>query len=126
MYAEDSFFTLSMSQRIGLLALTGLLSVLMIWLSRICTKSSRMGVRIVLPIVLFAVFVWAAPQVYYQYYLMIFDGLPIQWVVKWPPDLLEPFRYLSFTGPASFSAHGQGVLFWAMVLAANVRRSLPA
>ena len=65
----------------------------------------------------FWLFVWLSPQVYYQYYRLIFDGLPVQWVVG-RPELGEAMRLLTFTGPANLSAHGQGVLGWAMLCVA--------
>ena len=63
-------------------------------------------------------FVWLSPQVYYVYYLMIFDGLPWQIVVRTPPGPGALVRLLAFQDKASLSAHGQAALGWAMLAAA--------
>ena len=115
MYSEDSFFTLSPLHGIGLLVLTAALSLSMLWITRALSRKRGLPWRIAIPVCGFVLFVWLSPQVYYAYYLAIFDDLPVQLVVGPVPDLIEALRYASFTGPANLSAHGQGVLFWLML-----------
>ncbi len=62
---------------------------------------------------LLAAFVWVSLQVYYTYYRLIFEGLPAQWVIGWPPSL-DILRLATFTGPAKLSTHSQRALFWLL------------
>ena len=125
-YAEDSFFTLGIGGRIGLLALSLLLAagcvVLIFWVSR------RFGLAagLLASVAVAYLFIWLSPQIYYGYYLLIFDGLPVQWVIKSPPALDDFMETLGFQGQSTLSAHGQGALFWGMCAAAvwrGLRRS---
>ena len=117
MYEDDSFFTLTTGGQIGLLILSASLALLTLWVAwRVMRRSSVFG-RLVTALVAFALFVWLSPQVYYTYYLMIFDGLPLQWVIGWPV-LRDIVDLATFTGPANMSAHSQGLLFWVLVLLA--------
>ena len=78
-------------------------------------------VRFAIAVALFIAFVWLSPQVYYTYYLMLFEGLPWQVVVKSLPDPLRLLKLITFSGPASLSAHSQGVLGWALLTMAALR-----
>ena len=84
MYESDSFFTLSVGGQIGLALLSLWLSVLVLWAlwrgTRGLPRLSRLGAAYLG----FWLFVWLSPQVYYQYYRLIFDGLPVQWG-RWTP-----------------------------------------
>ena len=77
MYESDSFFTLSVGGQIGLAALSLVLSVLVLWAVRRGTRGlprlSRLGGCV--SVARFWLFVWLSPQVYYQYYRLIFDGI---------------------------------------------------
>jgi hypothetical protein len=114
MYQSDSFFSLSGGGQAGLAALSLALSVLVLLGTARLMRGRGLGVRLGIAVVVFALFVWLSPQVYYTYYRMIFDDLPAQWVIGWPP-LKTAFAYASFTGPANLSAHGQGALFWLLI-----------
>ena len=115
-YTGDSFFTLSYAGQIGLAALSVFLSAFFIWLAvRITRKSGRL-VRIIASLVLFVLFVWLTPQVYYAYYIMVFDDLPVQWVIKTPPSPAELGRLLIFAGSDNLSAHSKGILGWLILL----------
>ena len=122
MYAEDSFFTLTPLQGAGLLVLTGSLSISMLWCVRRVTKHMKTLGRLLVPICVFVLFVWLSPQIYYAYYLSIFEGLPVQVVIGRFPDFEDTLRYASFTGPANLSAHGQGLLFWMMLVVCLIPR----
>lgn len=74
--------------------------------------------RLLAALALFWLFVWLSPQIYYGYYLLIFDGLPIQSVIKLPPGPGHMVRLLTFTEEASLSRHGQGLLGWLLIASA--------
>lgn len=115
MYEQDSLFTLSPAAQAGVLAITLTLSVALLWLTYRLARRRALLIRLATAAVLFALFVWLSPQIYYTYYLQIFDGLPVQWVVKWP-DPGRLIRLITFQDQVSLSDHGKGVLFWAMTL----------
>ena len=122
MYAEDSFHTLSGIGQIGLVAVSVLLSIAVLWLLWWLARGKPLLVRMALALLMFFAFVWLSPQVYYTYYLTLFDGLPRQVVVKSPPDPSSLLALLSFTGSDTLSAHSQGVLGWLMLVLAALRR----
>lgn len=121
LYAEDSFFTLSVSGRIGLVILSVLLAALILWLAWRWSAGKHILARAAIGLGLFIGFEWLSPQIYYAYYLVIFDGLPVQWVIGWPPGPASLVRLLSFTENANLSFHSRGVLGWALVLVALFR-----
>ena len=114
-YQDDSFFTLTLIERIGLIGVTLLLSLILIGLAfKIC--HGKGSLRSALWVAsLFAAFVWLSPQVYYTYYIAIFDDLPWQIVIVRPPGISDLVSLVSFSGRHTLSAHGQGVLFWCML-----------
>ncbi|HSF95656.1 MAG TPA: hypothetical protein VLA52_11585 [Thermohalobaculum sp.] len=121
MYRDDSFFTLGLIEAAGLLAVTaGLVWGLLALARRFCRGA--LWRRLLRALILYWLFLWLSPQVHYAYYQLIFEGLPLQLVVGWPPGLEEVFRRLTFTGPATLAAHGQGVLGWALTVVAVRRR----
>lgn len=115
MYEQDSFYTLSHLEKIGVLSLSILLSAVLVWAVLVLTKHKGVVLKIVISLGVFYLFVWLSPQLYYTYYLMIFDGLPIQIVIKAPPNPIDIVKLLLFQGKASFSAHGKGVLGLSLV-----------
>ena len=120
MYAGDSFFTLGWLSGAGLLAVTGGL----VWLTwRLARRLARGGLvrRVAVAAGLFWAFLWLSPQIYYLYYQVIFDDLPWQWVIGWPPGPERVGRLLAFSGAATLSAHGKGALGWALILGAAWR-----
>ncbi len=120
MYRDDSLFTLGLVEAAGLLVVSVLLVLGVLALARRLCRG-RPGRRLVAAAGLFWVFLWLSPQVYYAYYQLIFDGLPVQIVIGWPPGAETVLRRLVFAGPATLAAHGQGVLGWVLVVGA-VRR----
>ena len=114
MYQGDSFFTLSTGGQIGLAVLSVVLSIAMLLLLRRLVRGRSPIGRIAIAALLFFLFVWLSPQAYYTYYRMIIPGLPLQWVIHWP-DVVEPFALLIFSAGDSLSAHGRGILGWAML-----------
>ena len=73
-------------------------------------------------LILFYGFVWISPQVYYQYFHLLFEFLPDQCVIFPPPSPVRAFEYLTFTGPQSLSGHGQGVLGWTLQIMPFLKR----
>ncbi len=120
MYRDDSFFTLGLLEAAGLLVVTALLVLGVLALAR-RLRRGRLGRRLVAAAGLFWLFLWLSPQVYYAYYQLILDGLPVQIVIGWPPGAETVLRRLAVAGPATLAAHGQGVLGWVLVVGA-VRR----
>jgi hypothetical protein len=123
LYSNDSFFTLGLLEGAGLLVVTGLLVWGVLALARRVCRGPWWR-RLALAVTLFWLFLWLSPQVYYAYYQLIFSGLPIQLVIGWPPGAEAVLRHLTFSGPATLSAHGQGVLGWLMVVTALRRKPL--
>ena len=58
MYAEDTFFHLTQPGRIGLLVLSSLLFILMIYLTRLFVTGWAWPVRLMLALVLLWLFMW--------------------------------------------------------------------
>ena len=118
MYQGDSFFTLSTGGQIGLAVLSGMLVFLAIGAVRLCRR--KVAARAAAPaigLVLWWLFLWLSPQVYYLYYQLIFEDLPWQVVIGWPPGAVRLIELLTFQGNVTLSDHGVGALGWAMILA---------
>ncbi|MEM8793321.1 MAG: hypothetical protein AAGE80_16990 [Pseudomonadota bacterium] len=119
-FENDSFFTLSQAGQTGLLVLSGLLSAGMLALAWWLGRSIAWVLWVC---VAFWLFLWLSPQVYYTYYLFLFDGLPVQVVVKWPPLGLEALRFaVAFEHGESLRGIGLGALFWGMLAVSGFRR----
>jgi hypothetical protein len=113
MYNQDSFFTLSTWGQTGLLALSLMMFAVLIWgMSRIC---AAWYIKLGIAILGFYFFAWLSPQVYYTYYLVLFEELPNQWVISAPPSINDIVHLVTFSGPQNLSAHSQAVLAWGMI-----------
>ncbi|MEM7191100.1 MAG: hypothetical protein AAF439_15925 [Pseudomonadota bacterium] len=115
MYDQDSFFDLTTWGQIGLFAISTALFMAMLLAARAIFYRRALPVRVAGALILFWIFVWASPQIYYQYYMVIIDDLPWQWVIKtpgWPTDTIS---LLFFQGPHNLSAHGKGLLGWSLI-----------
>ena len=130
-YPSDSFFTLSPLAGAGLACLSALMIALLFalslaktrWLGRHLGKGAALwAADIALTLALAYLALWLAPQIYYLYYLMIFDGLPWQSVIKAPPGPGAFLAVLLMTEPPSLSIHLQGVSARALLIAS----ALPA
>jgi hypothetical protein len=118
MYRDDSFFSLGLVEAALLLAVSGLMVWgLLLLARRLCVRGGLVR-RLLWAGGLFWLFLWLSPQVYYLFYQLIFAGLPVQIVITWPPGAETVLRRLTFTGPATLSAHGQGLLGWALLVLA--------
>jgi len=122
MYTQDSFFDLTLWGRIGLVGISAVLFLLMLFAAWRALSGMPFWLRIISALGLFYVFVWVSPQIYYMYYRMIIPDLPLQWVI-WPrPNIWDAMEMLIFQGPQNLSAHSQGLLGWAIVAVAIFRR----
>lgn len=117
MYAGDSFFTLTPGGQAGLVALSGVLGLAMVWLTWWLTRRRGIAIRLAVWAVLFVAYLWLSPQVYYFYYRLIIDGLPLQWVIgPWPdPGVIGPEL---FPARRSMAADARAALGITMLLAA--------
>ncbi|WP_299956203.1 hypothetical protein [uncultured Roseobacter sp.] len=117
-YAQDSFFTLSLVGQVGLVLVSVMLAAGTVFLAWRLSRVRSLILRACVAVVLFGAFVWISPQVYYAYYLLIFDGLPLQWVIQDPPSPLFLVKLLGFAVKSDLSHHGQGLLGWLCLGAA--------
>ena len=117
MYQKDSFFDLTSWGQVGLACISLTLFILMVFLAHRLLGPRPVWVRVLGALVLFYVFVWVSPQVYYMYYRMVIPDLPLQWVIWPPPEPTKALKMLVFQWRDNLSAHGQGVLGWGMLVA---------
>lgn len=121
MYEFDSFFSLTAWERVGLfgvsLAFAGACLACVWWLSR----GRAWPVRILIALAVLWLFVWVSPQGYYAYYRLIFEDLPLQWVIPRIPTPIDMAGHLTFSGRATLSSHTKGILGWALVATALLR-----
>ncbi|MEO0547066.1 MAG: hypothetical protein AAF035_08965 [Pseudomonadota bacterium] len=116
LYDQDSFFTLSVAGRVGLVLLSATMAGLTLWLAWRWSRRKHILLRGLIGFGLFAAFEWLSPQVYYTYYLLLFETLETQWVIGPPPGLGTLFGLLTFTDNANLSFHSRGLLGWAVIL----------
>lgn len=116
MYKHDSFFDLTSWGQVGLACISLTLFLMMLFLAHNLLWRVPILVRVLGALVLFYVFVWVSPQVYYLYYRMVIPDLPLQWVIWPPPEPTKALRMLVFQWRDNLSAHGQGLLGWGMLV----------
>ncbi len=114
MYGNDTFFHLSGSGQIGLVLISLILGIATIGLCLLFSSRFGLFVKVLVAFVLIWAFTWLSPQLYYLYYWLIFDDLPMQWVLQAPPSPPDIVRLVTFSGPATLSDHAKGLLFWLM------------
>lgn len=124
MYAQDTFFHLSLLGRTGLAFLSLLLGIITIWIFLKISSRFARPVKVCLAVVFLSVFIWLSPQIYYFYYLMIFEDLPTQIIIQWPPSISEIYRVITFSGNANLSEHSKGALFWIMIIISLTKPSI--
>jgi hypothetical protein len=115
MYAEDSFFTLSATGRLGLVLLSLLLFAAIVCVMHRISRGLPYLAALSLAFIAFWVFEWLSPQIYYLYYVAYFDNLPFQNVVQFPPSAMSLLQLITFQAEPTLSAHGRGCLAWAMI-----------
>ena len=112
MYEGDSFFLLSAAGQAGLAGLSALLAVAAG--AAVLAFKTTVG-RITSGLLVFWLFLWLTPQIYYLYYQIILDDLPWQIIVGLPPSPDALIDRFLFRGPATLSNHAKGVLGWALI-----------
>lgn len=117
MYRQDSFFDLSPWGQAGLVAISTLLFLPVLFVAWAFLRSHGPVIRLGGALVLFWLFVWLSPQAYYMYYWMIFPDLPLQWVIWPPPGPNKAAHMLLFHYRQNLSAHSQGILGWCVIAA---------
>jgi len=115
MYGGDSFHTLTVIARIGLVVLSVTLSCAALYLAYRLMRHRPLVVRLVIGSLVFFSFVWLSPQIHYSYYLLVFDGLPLQNVIKAPPTPVDIFDLLTFRERTTLSAHSKSLLGWGLL-----------
>ena len=124
MYQQDSFFDLSPLGRVGLVCISTTLFLVVLAAAFFLLRNRQVWARFTGALVLFWLFVWVSPQIYYQYYRLLIEDLPLQWVI-WPPrPPSEALSLLFFQGPHNMSAHSQGGLGWSLILVQLLNGSL--
>ena len=118
MYAKDSFFTLSLWGQIGLTALSLILFCVTVAAVYKLTRITPIVLALPIAVATFFIFVCVSPQIYYFYYMALFEHLPLQNVVQAFPSPAQIFNLMIFRSDVTSSAHSLGVLAWALVLAA--------
>lgn len=115
MYENDSFFTLSLLGQGGLLFVSITFAVLVLFVCWLMTRRLRWFLSLPIAVILFFAFVWLSPQVYYAYYLTLFE---LEWgrVIQQPPTPLFLAKLLLFSERANLSFHSQGMLGWGLIL----------
>ena len=125
---KDTIFILSVPERIGLVILTSLLFIALMWASlaksRFLGRLENTSLRYLAPVIdlvlVFVMLVCAvaiAPQFLYTYYIVALDGLPLQWVTSWP-KATHVLQWVRMSPLDSLNTMMRGLLFWSMIAAA--------
>ncbi len=122
MYAEDTFFQLSIPARTGLTILSAVLALLTVSLGSLAyrrlmrlPKRLRLIARLAAALALLWSFVWLTPQLYYTYYQAVIPRLPVQIVIQSPPGPARLAEILTLTGPRTLSEHSKALLGWMLI-----------
>ena len=127
-YAEDTLYNLTVTGRFGLLALTVFLVLMLLSLSQLKSRWLQQVPRswtgalvtlltldLFLTFLLFVVALTVVPQLYYSYYLLLFDNLSPQWVIKLP-SFETKGRSLRMASDAGSSLHAIGFTGWWLLV----------
>lgn len=123
MYANDSFFTLSLPGQFGLLLLSTFLTIIIFVGFWKLTKRCNIFFKLGLSVSILWLFVWLSPQIYYSYYLFLFDDLEFKNITKRPPTAADIVSLMTFSNRVDFSNHGKGLLGWGLIFLSLVRTS---
>lgn len=115
MSRDDTFFQLSTAGQIGTAAISAVLAALMLWLCWRIVRKQRLALRLILALGLIVLFEWLSPQIYYLWYMAVFDGLPLNWVAGYWPHPVSAAKVLTLQAGDSLSAHSRALLGWAMI-----------
>ena len=128
-YPGDSFHTLGVGQAVGLVLLSAAMAAAVLLAARGAAGAAMsylrdpIGSLAVLPmaVVLFLIWDFLAPQLYYGYYLLIFDGLPLQWVLHPDRVLTRLIAFLTPGGTGSLSQDTAALMLHALLLLAAAK-----
>ncbi len=118
MYEGDTFFSLTMTARVGLVLVSMGLAALTAAAFIKITCRMVWPLRLLLAPAVLWVFVWLSPQAFYLCYMLLFDHLPLQNVVQSPPRPSQIAHLLGFSGNAALSHHATGLLGWGLIILA--------
>ena len=127
-YQNDSFFDLSFFGRLGVLSISGtlitLFALFVVWKSRkvLAMASKRaisswfvLVVDCVLGLAVFGTLHALSPQAFYQFYHLIYPGLPNQIVVKTLFDYEGMMTFAALSTSGNLSQHLSGLVLLAIV-----------
>jgi hypothetical protein len=125
-YPGDSFWTLSATGRIGVLAIS---TIGLTCIFALCAKKTKLILRvkrqvsgtawalfdIAIGLILFGVVYSVSPQIFYGLYRRLIPNLPAQWVVDsvFDVDRLQIIAAIPING--SLADHLAGVALWAII-----------
>ena len=127
-YPDDSFYTLSTFEAIGLAVITTTLLLLIltttwfitnIWIKRCEGYSAFFKTIFALLNMFFVMAIYQlilviSPQVFYTYYQVIFLDLPVQWVIK-PISVDKLLERFSFRLDGSIADHLASLALWVLL-----------
>ena len=128
-FNKDTIFILSIPERTGLIILSTILFVVLMWLNyaksrlvdrHFCGTPFRYfapGIDMLLLLAMFMCAVAVAPQFLYTYYIVALDGLPLQWVTSWPTST-QLWQWFRMAPIDSLNTMMRGLLLWSMLAAA--------
>ena len=127
-YPNDSFFDLSFFGRLGVLAISGtlitLFAFILLWKSRkvLPLASKRrlsrwliLAFDCVLGLALFGTLHALSPQAFYQFYNLIYPGLPHQIVVKTLFDYEGMMTFAALSASGNLSQHLSGLILLSII-----------
>jgi hypothetical protein len=117
-YPQDSYWTLGLAGRVGVLAISLVGISAFYGLLWVAIRRFSARTRLVLTVVCggfgFVLLQALAPQAFYAFYRFIFPDLPQQWVVGHVFDLDQLRALASMPKGGSLSDHLAGMAFWAV------------
>lgn len=123
---KDTFFILSVPERIGLATVTTLMFVLLLFLSIVKSRylwryAMSAQTKFIIPLldlvltpILLVLAITVAPQVLYLYYVVALGDLPWQWVTRWP-ESAHLLQLLAMQPIDSLNTMVRGLLLWSMI-----------
>ena len=127
-YPDDSFFDLGFFGRLGVLAISGtlitLFALFIIWKSlvvlKLASKRRLSGWLIfafdcILGLTLFGTLHALSPQAFYQFYHLIYSGLPHQIVVKTLFDYEGMMTFAALSASGNLSQHLSGLVLLCII-----------
>lgn len=118
MYRGDPFFQLDFLTAAGLLAVLAVFTLAALVAVRRVGRGRGIAGRAAVAILGFWLFAWVAPQAVALWFEALAGGPPWVLEIGLPPGPERLLALVTFRGPATLAAHGQGALFWGMLVMA--------